>query len=110
MARTGATPATEVLNLSDYATGSEDHFASPSRSIKKQPRQQTHPEPGNLMISSDSSRDPPDDADLDGEGAYEAALRRELAGIRSINEVIEGVVSSLEHAKGNMDVGLLIFG
>jgi hypothetical protein len=30
-----------------------------------------------------------------------------LESVRSINEVIEGVVSSLEVAKGNMDVSII---
>lgn len=36
--------------------------------------------------------------------AREAALRRELEGVRNINEVIEGVLGTLERAKGNMGV------
>lgn len=110
MARTGATPLTESLNLSDPATGSEDLFASPSRTTKQKPHQKPHPEPSNPNTAGVSSREPPDLADLDSEQAHEAALRRELAGIRSVNEVIEGVVKSLEQAKGNMDVGLIILG
>jgi len=34
----------------------------------------------------------------------EAALRKELDSVRQINKVIEDVVTSLEKAKGNMDV------
>jgi hypothetical protein len=34
----------------------------------------------------------------------EAALRKELESVRQINNVIEDVVTSLEKAKGNMDV------
>lgn len=36
----------------------------------------------------------------------EAALRKELESVRHINKVIEDVVTSLEKAKGNMDVRL----
>lgn len=110
MARTGATPIAESLNLSDPATDSEDLFASPSRITKQKPHLKPHPEPSNLNATGASSREPPGHADLDTEQAHEAALRRELAGIRSINEVIEGVVKSLEQAKGNMDVGLIVLG
>lgn len=111
MARAGARSQTEPLNLSDPATDSEDLFASPcSLSTKKKPGQQTRPELGNLNASGASSREPPGDADVDSEKAHEAALHRELAGIRSINQVIEGVVNSLDQAKGNMDVGLNLFG
>lgn len=35
---------------------------------------------------------------------HEAALRKELEGVRSINESIEGVISTLERAGGNMSV------
>lgn len=41
---------------------------------------------------------------LDAEEAREAALQQELENVRKINTVIEGVVESLEKAKGNMDV------
>lgn len=34
----------------------------------------------------------------------EAALKQELENVRKINQVIEGVVDSLEKAKSNMDV------
>jgi hypothetical protein len=34
----------------------------------------------------------------------EATLRKELESVRQINKVIEDVVTSLEKAKGNMDV------
>lgn len=103
-------PTTETLDLSDPATDPEDLFASPSRTTKKKPGQQTRPEPSHLNTSGASSREPPGDADLDSQQAHEAALRQELAGIRRINEVVEGVVNSLEQAKGNMDVGLLVLG
>jgi hypothetical protein len=35
---------------------------------------------------------------------HEAALRKELEGVRGINEAIEGVINTLERAKGNMNV------
>ena len=41
---------------------------------------------------------------LKSEEAQEAALHNELNGIRGINQVIEGVIDSLERAKGNMEV------
>jgi hypothetical protein len=43
-------------------------------------------------------------APFDAEEAREAALRKELEGVRNINEVIEGVIGTLERAKGNMGV------
>ncbi|KAG7286616.1 hypothetical protein NEMBOFW57_008927 [Staphylotrichum longicolle] len=39
---------------------------------------------------------------FDTDEAREAALRKELEGVRKINEVIEGVIGTLERAKGNM--------
>ncbi|KAJ5793567.1 hypothetical protein N7457_000166 [Penicillium paradoxum] len=44
-----------------------------------------------------------DDPLFDAQEAREAALRTELQGVRSINEVIEGLLSSLDSAKGNME-------
>lgn len=38
----------------------------------------------------------------------EAALQRELEGVRKINQVIEGVIGTLERAKGNMGVCLFV--
>lgn len=35
---------------------------------------------------------------------HEAALRKELEGVRNINQAIEGVIGTLERAGGNMDV------
>ncbi|KAL1836930.1 hypothetical protein VTJ49DRAFT_4491 [Mycothermus thermophilus] len=43
------------------------------------------------------------DARFDTDEACEAALRKELEGIRKINEVIEGFIGTLERAKGNMN-------
>lgn len=45
-------------------------------------------------------------ARFDAEEARETALRRELEGVRNINQVIEGVIATLDKAKGNMNVGL----
>ena len=87
-----ATPDIGKLDLSDSDT--EDLFASPSRTSK-------------LNKTQDSSSGPTPrsgESKYDAEQAHEAALKRELESVRSINEVIEGVVSSLERAKGNMDV------
>jgi hypothetical protein len=43
----------------------------------------------------------------DAAEAREAALQQELENVRKINTVIEGVVESLEKAKGNMEVRIL---
>lgn len=44
---------------------------------------------------------------FDAEEVRAAALARELEGVRNINQVIEGVISTLERAKGNMGVSNL---
>ena len=41
----------------------------------------------------------------DEQESRDAALRKELESVRSVNKVIEGVINSLEKAKGNMNVG-----
>lgn len=41
---------------------------------------------------------------FDAEEVRGNTLRRELEGVRNINEVIEGVIGTLERAKGNMGV------
>lgn len=94
-----ATPDIGKLDLSDSDT--EDLFASPSRASKptQKSTKQTEPAPPRKEESK-----------YDAEQAREAYLQRELESVRSINDVIEGVVNSLEHAKGNMDVrGFLLF-
>lgn len=82
------------LNLSDPDTDAKDLFASPSSARKKLVQQKAPKAPSPPLT----------DLKADSEDAREASLRRELAGIRNINEVIEGVVDSLAQAKGNMDV------
>lgn len=95
-----STPDMERLELSD--SDNEDLFASPSKASK--PSQKTAPkavEGGNAPPQRNG------ESKYDAEAAREASLRRELESVRSINAVIEGVVSSLECAKGNMDVSHL---
>jgi len=92
-----ATPDIAKLELSDSDT--EDLFASPSRASKPKQRPTSKP--------SEGSNAPPQrngESKYDAEQARDVALQKELESVRSINEVIEGVVSSLEAAKGNMDV------
>lgn len=77
--------------------------------------------PSSDMEKLQLSEDTGDDGDWDGKdvggsrdhqifqdrGEREAALRAELQTVRDINEVISGVLRSLERAKGNMEVGKL---
>lgn len=97
MAQNGTTPNLDTLNLSD-TIDTEDLFASPSRSPKKSHKSKT-----SKVVDPESQSAPDHDTEEARLEAHEASLRRELASIRNINQVIEGVVSSLERAKGNMD-------
>lgn len=98
-------PTNDKVDLPNHDTHSGDLFGSSSRATKKPG--QTYPTVQRTANTpSASSREPVKDPDSDAEEAREASLQRELAGIRSINRVIEGVVDSLERAKGNMDVCL----
>lgn len=95
-----STPDARGAGLSD-SSDAEDLFASPSRTSKQtkkapsQPPDTTDARPTNRGNGASK---------YDTEQTRNALLQRELEGIRNINEVIEGVVSSLECAKGNMEV------
>lgn len=97
-----ATPDIGKLGLSD-SDDTEDLFASPSRTSK-----QTKPPTSHALESIDGplSRGGHGASRYDTEQTRNALLQKELEGVRGINEVIEGVVSSLECAKGSMDVSL----
>ncbi|KAI0391938.1 hypothetical protein F5Y17DRAFT_383839 [Xylariaceae sp. FL0594] len=70
----------------------EGDFTSPSETKASKDRQPDRPKtPSNQPGRYEDSED-----------AREAALRRELEGVRTINELIEGVVGTLERAQGNM--------
>jgi hypothetical protein len=92
-----ATPDIGRLDLSESDT--EDLFASPSRSSKPKPKPNS-----NLLENTNAPSQRNGESKYDAEQAREVALHKELKSVRSINEIIEGVVSSLESAKGNMDV------
>jgi hypothetical protein len=99
-------PNLERLDLSD--TDTDELFASPSRDNKipdpadnfniKQPRETEPSRPNNnTQARQQESR-------YDSDEARVEMLRKELDGVREVNEVIEGVQASLERAKGNMEV------
>lgn len=98
MAQNGSTPNLDSLSLSDTETDdTEDLFASPSVPAKKQkPAQPAEP-------VQNQSREPPPESEEDALANHEASLRRELSSLRSMNQVISGVVESLEKAKSNME-------
>lgn len=91
------TPDIGKLDLSE--SDQEDLFASPTKASKKSQKGPLKPTEKDAPVQSRNA-----ESKYDAEAAREASLKRELEGVRSINEVIEGVVSSLETAKGNMDV------
>ncbi|KAI0434241.1 hypothetical protein F5Y09DRAFT_296978 [Xylaria sp. FL1042] len=72
----------------------EDLFRSPSEPDTKGPKAQQSDRPKTPSNQYNRYEDPED--------AREAALLRELEGVRNMNELIEGVVGTLERAKGNM--------
>lgn len=94
-------PDIEKLDLSD----SDPHylFASPSQQDKKSALNRKDKE---TELSNDQSTHKARNGEsrYDSEEAREASLRNELESVRSINQVMEGVIESLERAKGNMEV------
>jgi hypothetical protein len=81
---------------------SSDIFASPSKPPKSasntsKPASAAQPHDA---AAPQTPANPP--TRFDAEEAREAALRRELEGVRNINQVIEGVIATLDRAKGNM--------
>lgn len=98
MARNGVTPPDlKSLSLSDSDADTEDLFATPSVPTKKR-RPEQRPETSSAQHPAHST-----DTEQDHLAAHEAALRRELSSVRSMNQVISGVVDSLEKAKSNME-------
>ncbi|KAG9236940.1 DASH complex subunit Duo1-domain-containing protein, partial [Amylocarpus encephaloides] len=91
-----STPDIGRLDLSDSDT--EDLFASPTKASKSSKKSTAKIQDGGHATSQRNG-----ESKYDAEEARDAALRRELQSVRSINEVIEGVLSSLECAKGNME-------
>ena len=98
MARDDTTPLDlNSLSLSDSDDNdTEDLFASPSMPTKRRKREQ-RPETSNPQHSASPSNTKDDLA------AHEASLRQELSSIRTMNQVISGVVNSLEKVKSNME-------
>lgn len=103
----GMTPNLDSLSLSDTeADDTQDLFASPSVPSTKTPRAQkpitSKSEPGNRI----SAATPPPETEETQEAAHaahEALLRRELSSLRSLNQVITGITSSLGKAKSSME-------
>ena len=99
MSQDVAGPNLDDLSLSDPDT--DDLFASPSAANNKsKSRRKPPPTPEQPTVTP---RAPPLH---DDPSRREGALRAELANIRNVNEIIEGVISSLDRAKENMNVRL----
>lgn len=75
-------------------------FSSPIKPSELPSRSKTPMTPKTPTAGNTSKEKEP----FDAEEVRAAALRRELEGVRNINEVIEGVIGTLERAKGNMGV------
>jgi flagellar motility protein MotE (MotC chaperone) len=90
----------ERLQLEDEDT--EDLWNSPS---KRAAHKSFKPRPSN-DIPSPEMRQSHDGGDtlFDSQEAREAALKHELHTVRNINEAIEGLLTSIDKAMGNMEV------
>ena len=98
MARNG-TPNLDSLSLSDTEMDdTEDLFASPSVVSQKT---KAVPQPANL---SNKTIAPPLETEEEALMAHEASLNRELSALRTMNQVISGVIEALEKAKSNMEI------
>ena len=90
----------ENLRLSDSDV--EDLRNSPSKQRARKPSNQRLPPEENGSTPGPTGSH--DETLFDREEAREAALRDELQSVRNINGVIEGLLDSLDRAKGNMQV------
>ncbi|KAM0795026.1 DASH complex subunit Duo1-domain-containing protein [Usnea florida] len=99
MARSDTTPLElNSLSLSDSDDNdTEDLFASPSLPTKGRKGEQR---PETLTPQHSANPSNPKEDDL---AVHEASLRQELSSIRKMNQVISGVVNSLEKVKSNME-------
>lgn len=88
------------LQLSDEDT--EDLWNSPSKRRGDKPTHRKVTEERSTTPETRSSHD--GQTLFDRQEAREAALQHELQTVRNINQVIEGLLGSLDRAKGNMDV------
>lgn len=75
------------------ASITEDIWASPKDDDAAPPRERPK-----------TPRTPKTPSNQKDEFDHEAALRKELEGVRSVNAAIEGVIETLERSKGNMNV------
>lgn len=95
MATPSATEEMDRLQLSEEDT--EELWNSPSQ-------RRTRSIPQKTPTSNARSQNQDAKPSLDQEEARELALRNELQTVRNVNQAIEGVLESLERARGNMEV------
>lgn len=88
----------ERLELSEEDT--EELWNSPSKRGSKPLKRKT----SNADRTSPELKPACGDSAYDREDARDAALRDELQSVRKINGVIEGLLTSLDSAKGKMEV------
>lgn len=97
-------PALSSLSLSDR-DHSRRQNASPNRKRNPSQPETTTQQPPKTPANRGTAPTPrTNGARTEEDEARDAALTAELEGLRRINEVVEGVVRSLERAKENMDV------
>jgi hypothetical protein len=94
-------PNMDDLNLSD--SDSDALFDTPAARQNKKKAQDAGPDAGE---GAQGGKTRAKESHYTTEEAREAALKRELESIRSVNKVIEGVVESLQKAKDNMEVSV----
>lgn len=92
-------PPPTMADESSIEHSESDIWASPTQGTPHEPRPKTPRTPKTPKTpktpTATETREPID---------HEAALRKELQGVRGINEAIEGVIGTLERAGGNMEV------
>lgn len=102
-------PDIRKLSLTDDQEKDTLFTPLPTKSNPKPANQQQAPKtPANPSHKHKSDVKQETDAGLSNEDPREVALRAELASVRRINAVIEGVTASLEKAKSNMSVRAIV--
>lgn len=91
----------ERLKLGDEEM--DDVWDSPSKPGTKNVKPKAPSDDGSVTPEPRASHDG-EDTMFERQESREAALQNELQSVRHINEVIEGLLGSLDRAKGNMDV------
>ncbi|PSR97406.1 DASH complex subunit Duo1-domain-containing protein [Coniella lustricola] len=91
-------PTSPFANSLNMADDPGNPFSSPIKPAELPPKTPKTPTPGSGRSRDRGEAKKP----FDAEEVREAALQRELEGVRNINEVIESVIGTLEKAKGNM--------